>query len=497
MPNNLSLPTHSRNGQSKAHTINLGKELIASILRTGELQPALDAGLTLPWLTSREDLSRAAIFGDEDVRAYQYILKHHEKHGKVPHLDLFQKNFPAAAYRLPEDKGLTFAELAEEAGNKIRSSCAFELSAELLDLHDNGDYAEVDAAVQRYIERTAQRTGSRNTWHPMDISQWLNGDRKPVTPELGARDDGVFMLYPGRTHSVVAESEAGKSWLALFWCAQEIEAGHDVVYVDFEDSLPGILGRLILLASEDAIREHFRYIRPEEPIPSPRQFADSLAGASLAVLDGVTEAMSLHDLDPLSNGDIAKFNAMLANPISSRGPAVISLDHLVKDAKSQGRYALGGVHKLNAISGASFILKNAEPFGIGRTGRSGLFVAKDRPGQVRQHGSTASSGLIHVADMEVDSRDPEKGTELRLSDPGAFGEFRPTKLMARISKALQDAGGPLCKRDIEKLVKGNASAKLQAINILVKEGYADREIKGRTHWLTHVKLFTEDEQSEF
>src|SRR5206468_1513010 len=99
--------------------------------------------------------------------------------------------------------------------------------------------------------------------------------------------------YPGRTHLLAGEYEAGKSWLALTLCAQEIRRGNDVAYIDFEDSLDGILSRLLDLADEDDILKHFTYIRPEEPLPGPETI-DALSGKSLVIVDGVGEALSLH-----------------------------------------------------------------------------------------------------------------------------------------------------------------------------------------------------------
>jgi hypothetical protein len=116
----------------------------------------------------------------------------------------------------------------------------------------------------------------------------------------------------------------------------------------------------------------------------------------LIVVAGVTQAMELEGLSPISNVDIATYHRTVLQPLCSLhldeyevGPAVVALDHVTKDPSSRGRYALGGGHKLNIVSGASYILENREPFGIGLTGRSVLKIAKDRPGQLRQHGVKA------------------------------------------------------------------------------------------------------------
>src|SRR5580658_960774 len=204
-----------------------------------------------------------------------------------------------------------------------------------------------------------------------------------LTPEetsLGARDDGLLLLYRGKLHTVVAETEAGKSWLALAFCAQEIEAGHDVAYMDFEDSVRGIVGRLAAMVKWSTICKHFRYIQPEVPLTSAAEFAEKLNGCTLVILDGITEAMSLQGLDGRNENDIATFNATWIKPLTHQDTAVLSLDHVVKNKEARGRHGIGSVHKINGVDGAQFVLINREPFGRGRRGNSGLYVAKDRPG---------------------------------------------------------------------------------------------------------------------
>jgi hypothetical protein len=63
---------------------------------------------------------------------------------------------------------------------------------------------------------------------------------------------------------------------------------------------------------------------------------------------------------------------------------------------AQGR--LGGVHKLNVLSGVSIIAENIEPMGVGLRGVSRLRIAKERPGLLRAHGSP-SAGLRWIGDF--------------------------------------------------------------------------------------------------
>jgi hypothetical protein len=86
----------------------------------------------------------------------------------------------------------------------------------------------------------------------------------------------------------------------------------------------------------------------------------------LAIVDGITEAMSMHGWNPLDNVEVAHFNGLVVRPLTNIGAAAVSLDHVKKE--NDPRYAIGGIYKLNAVSGAGFKLINKDPFGVGMTG---------------------------------------------------------------------------------------------------------------------------------
>lgn len=190
---------------------------------------------------------------------------------------------------------------------------------------------------------------------------------------------------------------------------------------------------------------------------------------TLVVLDGVTEAMALHNLELKDNTDVAKFGNLLPGWIAARGPAVVALDHVVKDTTNQGRYAIGGAHKLNGLNGAAYILKNRTPFTIGCTGRSSIYVAKDRPGQVRQHAVT-SGKQQWFGDLVMTSLS-ETSVDLAIVAPTQGGdEFRPTEYMGRIAAVLE-ADGPLSQRAILDRTKGNRGYRVTALKRLIEDGY--------------------------
>lgn len=313
-------------------------------------------------------------------------------------------------------------------------------------------------------------------WQPVDLSAVLSGTYTPPQPTVGRRSDGPGIFYPGKSHTVVSETEGGKTWFALTVALEELRAGNHVVYVDFEDDEGGVVGRLLALqAHAKTIREQFHYLRPDAPLQGVH--AGDLAALlgdvhpTLAVLDGITEGMALHGLDPNKNQDAAVFGTLVTKRLTNSGAAAVSLDHVVKDRENRGRYALGAVHKLNGLSGAQYVLTNRQPFGVGLTGRSTIAIAKDRPGRLRSNSLPSSSGLHWYGDLVMTSHGQEFA-ETSIEPPHERDEdFRPTVLMQRISDVLANHGTPMSGRMITVAVKGKAETIRSAINYLILDGY--------------------------
>ncbi|WP_367575299.1 AAA family ATPase [Streptomyces griseoaurantiacus] len=262
----------------------------------------------------------------------------------------------------------------------------------------------------------------RSSWEPQNLTAILAGTAEPITPTVGYREDGPGLFYPGRTHWVAAESESGKTWFALLACRQEIERGNAVVYVDFEDDAAGVVGRLLTLGADpEQVAARFLYVRPDGR-PSEvdaAAFVEQLRAArpSLAVVDGVTEAMSLFGLDPLKLDDVPRFTRQMIRPLVLAGAAVVALDHVVKAADSRGRYAIGSAHKLNGLNGAMYVLETVQRIRVGETGRSRVRVSKDRPAGIRRHALPGrDGGMDWFGDLVVDSADERRAT-VRLFPP--------------------------------------------------------------------------------
>jgi len=317
----------------------------------------------------------------------------------------------------------------------------------------------------------------RRSWRPVDLSDVLEGTWQAPEPSVGRRSDGAGLLYAGKVHTVSSESEGGKTWFALSVTLDELARDEHVVYLDFEDDEGGIVGRLLTLgAQREAIRDRFHYLRPEDALGTGIHLDDLIDvlttyRPTLAVMDGVTEALTMHGLDANSNADVAKFGRMVPRRLAEAGCASLALDHVTKSNESRGRYSIGAVHKLNAVDGAAYVLENRTPFGVGLTGRSTVRIAKDRPGRLRKTALPSSGGMFWAGDLVLASH-AEGFSEVEVTAPEskAAGDFRPTVYMGRIMVAIEERG-PLSQRLICAAVTGKATTVRAALNVLILEGY--------------------------
>lgn len=261
------------------------------------------------------------------------------------------------------------------------------------------DPDEVDRAVRDRLfdYRVEQRfraaiqsendDSSQSCWAPEDLSDVIDGEIEDLMPRVLLRTDGLGLLYPGCTHSLHGPTGSAKSWIGLHATAQEVLSGNNVLYIDYEASKRRIVNRLRLLGvTGDAIKARLDYVRPTrspELLDIDRTAFTGLLGNrySLAVIDGANISMALCGLNTFKSEDVARWHALILNPVAERtGAATVAVDHVAKGNETSG-FAYGSQHKLAGLTGAGYTVERVEPFGRGRCGTSTIRVGmKDREG---------------------------------------------------------------------------------------------------------------------
>jgi len=345
---------------------------------------------------------------------------------------------------------------------------------------------------------------SAPTWGRVDLTAILAGDIVQAEPTLFTREDGQNLLYPGLTHSFHGESESGKSLILQAGAARQIELGNRVLYIDFESDALSVVGRLRSFGCKRAdIAAHFDYRRPDARPDSLLERAEWMEMLeqtyTLAVIDGVTEGLSLFGYSTMDNDDTAKWLRSVPNMIAAKtGAAVVLVDHVTKSAQDRGRFALGAQAKMAGLTGAAYVVEVVEHLGRGCTGVVKLSIAKDRPGAVRQRcGVSHKTDRTQVAAIVTVDSTGDGPTVVTAAAPAdhdtvAPGKFRPTALMERASNVVAQGHRP-GRRELVRLIGGHKPSAEDAIAALIAEGFIQVERDGNRHEHAFVKAYTQAE----
>lgn len=253
---------------------------------------------------------------------------------------------------------------------------------ELLDDTDNPTgWADVTYELQDHeIEL------NENGWQFLNIAEIIASDYTPPRPEILQRNDGQPLLYSGRINSLFGESGSGKSWIALAATIAELNNNHQIIYIDLEDHISGIIERLRQLgATDEQLTNQFNYLSPwaaadEIDLEQLEHFI-STTHTTLIVIDSVGEAMALGGTNPNADEEVARWYRTVPRRLANAGPAVLLTDHQPKNTDVGPLFAIGSQRKRAAIDGIAYRVIQKTPFARGESGgRIDIQVAKDRAG---------------------------------------------------------------------------------------------------------------------
>lgn len=330
-----------------------------------------------------------------------------------------------------------------------------------------------DAADEQYEAQKRGQLGP-STWERRDPAEMLAAARTPTEPTVGywSGDAPFGVFYRGYTNSIVGASDTGKSWAALTVAAQELKAGHVVVYVDFEDT--DVYTRLLKLGVSEKIllSELFSYVTPGRKLTDIERlaFAESvnLGAATYAVFDGLTEAMSLHGLKGRDENEVAEYHNTVLKPVSAagdEGTAVTIVDHTPLGDASR---AIGSQHKQSAITGVSYLVDVVEPINIDARGCLRLKVIKDRHASVRREAAPAQGTAARWrGDLVVDFTLTPGLAFLR---PATKGGVDVDPMWREIWEYAAEHPGTN-QKTFEEKITGNAKRIREALDSMTTESY--------------------------
>lgn len=330
-----------------------------------------------------------------------------------------------------------------------------------------------------------------------DLAAITNGTIQEEPPTILTRLDNQALLYPGRLCCIYGEPSVGKTWIAYAAGAETLRNGGSLLVLDWEDSATNFVIRMRALGVADpTIADPTRvvYINPELGL---RQTADrqhlvdiieQLPEPVMVIVDAYGPALARDGIEENSNTDVLAWTDQALSPLTRAGALVLILDHVSKDPATRTRGGRGAGAKLALITGAAYEVRTIQAFSRTRPGRLKLVIAKDRLGHVGPVGANAGEVVITPDDDRI---------HIDIEPPADRDQpFRPTHLMEKVSRYVEDADEPVSARTITSAVPGKNEPIREAIRLLATEGFLTESGQtGRGGGVTYTSKipFREDE----
>lgn len=299
-------------------------------------------------------------------------------------------------------------------------------------------------------------------WERVDLSadEFSRPSEGPVTCGL---------IYRGRRHALTGPPEAAKTVTALILGLEHMRGGYgSFALVDFE--MGEHATRLMLDelgATADEVASVY-YVAPEGP--PDRADLDALVAAkvSLVVIDAAAGAYDVSALDDNKRADAERFGRVWVEPLWKLGVATVLIDHVVKNAESRGKFAIGSERKLGAVD-VALGLESVKQLNRGGHGLIRILTNKDRPGHLSRPRAaelelTSDPHTHHITwafRAAADTEDHGSGTDT----------FRPTVLMDRVLEQVNSpAYEPISRSALGNEVQGRREYVLKAVDCLLADG---------------------------
>lgn len=214
----------------------------------------LDAGFGKTWLNGVGTGSNV-IFTGQDKQVYQWVLRHYQRHHKIPALELFREHYSEEIYPL-KDNTISIDELVELAADKVNSYLIADLITKTIDLHDEG---RIGSAIS-LLKSEAPRIGTDIKYRParaddlsdpeFDIDEFLTKTIDMGVPfGVSSIDEDFYGFQQGQLVTLMGRQKSGKTTFTLNSALHAWEAGYDVLFFSVEMDLDLLRQRLLALGA--------------------------------------------------------------------------------------------------------------------------------------------------------------------------------------------------------------------------------------------------------
>lgn len=323
-----------------------------------------------------------------------------------------------------------------------------------------------------------------------DLAAILHGTApEPPKPTWVRRNDGTALFYAGKVNGIFGDPEAAKTWLAQIAIVEALRNPDGrAAMIDVDHNGPDhTAARLLLLGARlDDLADpaRFRYYEPED--------ADELRAAvneictwapHVLLVDSLGEVFPMLGVKTNDSDELTSAMRLVCTKPALAGACVITIDHLPKSTEARATgFAIGSIAKKRMIRGAYLRAEARQQPTPGGIGRITLRIEKDTTGELRRSSGGGYAGtfvldstLEHTTTWEIGRDQVPKNDD---------GTFRPTSLMERISRFIED-NDQCTFTDIKDAVQGKDKWLRDAIGVLVTEGFVARIAGARRAQLHH------------
>lgn len=438
---------------------NIGRRIVEYALHNQDLQPFLDAGLDREWIQARDAFSFASVFAQEtDVQAYLLIVRHYEKHGVVPTLEIFARNFPA--YQ-PENCEYEASELIAEAHAAIKASIVAEFLDEFSDLDREGNY---DAALEKILGAGENLNIPVTSWeseiaiqNEMRRLRISREARMRVEAESRPRQPLQLLTGPQIHQLDVAQEWRIDSLMGVgsnVLLNAQAKAGKSTMVINLVRSLLG--GDDFLGEFRTRKVPRVTVIDLEMPIASSRRWLIESGMTQFGNLQYAFLSGHANDFE-VTNDRIRKLLAdslkgvdvLIIDPL---GPLLAALG-LDENANSDVRQLLGSLTSLKAACGASELVTVHHQGHAGQRAR-GASVFSDWPDSIWTLRNTAPDDQNGIRKFTALGRDVWYTAELSYDAPNRALLTAGSKWKARETEQDSSSRGSTSSRILELLGTG-------------------------------------------
>lgn len=231
--------------------MNLGLEVVSSVLTTGELSHFTDCGFNSVWLSSP---SASIIFTGLDKAAYEWLLKYYARHHVVPSLDIFREQFPEVSYKLQKEI-ISTGQLIDLVFDKVSAYQVADLITKSIALHDAGKISEAVELIKSTASTLSPDVISLSSGYDItspdfDINKLLDTELEQGIPfGFNQIDDVYWGFHPGQLVTLLGRQKASKSWLTLNSAFNAWMKGYSVLFFSVEMGEELLQQRLLCLGA--------------------------------------------------------------------------------------------------------------------------------------------------------------------------------------------------------------------------------------------------------